>query len=360
MAGVYVSFPFCLQKCTYCNFASGVFPRSLETDYHVALRGEIAKHNWEWMPETVYLGGGTPSQMDSGALEELLASIPGRPWAEATLEAAPGTLTPEKVKRWGAAGINRVSLGVQSFVKKEIAHTGRKHTAETVAADVALLREAGIANFNIDLIAGLAWQTRESWRESLGWIEMLDAPHVSVYMLEVDEDSRLGRELLLGGVRYGAAETPSEELTAEFYESAVEHLERLGIARYEISNFARPGLESLHNLKYWRREPYAGFGADAHSFDGRRRWQNVESPDAYVKNPARVDETVADAREERFYVGLRLREGIRPEPEDWRYFEKPIQRFLEAGLLEQEGDRLRLTARGVLLSNEVFQEFLTA
>src|SRR5437764_1228453 len=187
--------------------------------------------------------------MDPAALTALLELVPGLPWVEATLEAAPGGITREKARAWSAAGINRASLGVQTFVPREIARTGRKHTAEIVAAEVALLRDCGIRNINIDLIAGLSGQTEASWRESLDWIERLAPEHVSVYMLEVDDDSRLGRELQLGGVRYGAADAPSEDLTADLYEIAAARLAQMGIARYEISNFARPGMESRHNLK---------------------------------------------------------------------------------------------------------------
>jgi oxygen-independent coproporphyrinogen-3 oxidase len=357
--GVYLSYPFCAQKCTYCNFASGVFPRSLEPRYLEALRAELRAHAWQWTPETVYLGGGTPSQMDPAALAELLGLIPGRPWSEATIEAAPGTITSDKARAWAAAGINRVSLGAQSFVEAEIRRTGRKHTAETVASDVSALAAAGIANYNIDLIAGLAAQTESSWRESLDWIARLDPPHVSIYMLEIDDDSRLGHELRLGGIRYFANETPSEDQTAGFYEIAVERLATLGIARYEISNFARPGFESRHNLKYWKLEHYAGFGADAHSFDGRTRTQNPESVEDYVDRRT-PESTPANALEERFFVGLRLMRGIRPEPEEWARFDQPIRRFADAGLLETEDGVLRLTPRGVMLSNEIFQEFLTA
>jgi len=290
----------------------------------------------------------------------MLAAVPGRPWKEATLEAAPGTITAEKADTWAESGINRVSLGVQSFLQEEIAATGRKHTAETVVNDIEILRKAGIANYNIDLIAGLARQTIKSWRKSLDWIEKLAPPHVSVYMLEVDDDSRLGREKLLGGVRYGAETTPSETETAEMYEFAVERLEALGIRRYEISNFARPGFESIHNLKYWRFEPYIGFGSDAHSFDGVSRWQNVESPAEYVKHLAARETVTADLCEEKFFVGLRLMEGVRPTLDEWRRFDRPIRRFVDEGLLESSGDMLRLTSRGVMLSNEVFQEFLTS
>jgi oxygen-independent coproporphyrinogen-3 oxidase len=180
-------------------------------------------------------------------------------------------------------------------------------------------------------------------------------------MLEVDEDSRLGKEMLLGGVRYGALDTPSDEATADFYELAVARLAALGIARYEISNFARPGMESRHNLKYWTLLPYAGFGADAHSFDGRMRRQNPESIDDYLPGaglPANHAEDTPHLSDERIFLGLRLSAGIRPDAGEWRRFDAPIQRFLDAGLLETDGEMLRLTGRGVLLSNEVFQEFL--
>ena len=355
--GVYISYPFCAQKCTYCNFASGVHPPDLERRYLDALTCEIESHDWAWKPDTVYLGGGTPSNLDAGALENLLRLVTGRPWAEATLEAAPGGITPDRARAWAAAGINRVSLGVQSFVEREIRRTGRKHTAEIVACEIAILRDAGLGNINIDLIAGLSGQTAASWSESLDWIARLEPPHVSVYMLEIDQDSRLGQEMLLGGVRYGASDTPSEDQTAAFYEAAVERLAALGIPRYEISNFARPGAESRHNLKYWRLEPYVGFGADAHSYDGRVRRQNPESIADYLAGPAPAAEPAGD--DERLFVGLRLAAGVRPTPADWRRFDAPIRRFVDAGLLEADDGILRLTARGVMLSNEVFQEFLT-
>jgi oxygen-independent coproporphyrinogen-3 oxidase len=355
--GVYLSYPFCAQKCTYCNFASGVFPRDLERQYVTSLAAELRAHTWGWKPETVYWGGGTPSILGTEDLGALMALIPGRPWTEATLEASPGTITPERARAWAACGINRVSLGVQSFVECEIRRTGRKHTAQVVQDEIAVLREADITNINIDLIAGLAGQTDAGWQESLDWIERLTPPHVSVYMLEVDEDSRLGHEMLLGGVRYGAAETPGDDQTAAFYEAAAARLAALGIPRYEISNFARPGFESQHNLKYWKLESYAGFGADAHSFDGCTRRQNPESAREYVEGRA-SESAPAHLDEERFYVGLRLAEGVRPAPTEWQRFAAPIQRFLDAGLLETQAGMLRLTGRGVLLSNEVFQEFL--
>jgi len=305
------------------------------------------------------LGGGTPSLIAAEALAAVLDAIPGRPWPEATMEAAPGSLTPERIRAWREAGINRVSLGVQSFVQKELARTGRRHTAEIVEREIALLRDAGIESINVDLIAGLPGQTEASFRESLDWVERLGAPHVSVYMLEVDEDSRLGRELLVLGSRYGAADVPDEDSIADFYELAVDRLERIGIPRYEISNFARPGFESRHNLKYWKREPYLGFGSDAHSFDGTERWQNPESATEYVANPRATVRTLVDPQSEKCFLGLRLREGVEAAALT-DAFEDVIERFLGEGLLERAGSRVRLTSRGVMLSNEVFAEFTGA
>src|SRR3979490_2216853 len=189
MPGVYISYPFCAQKCSFCNFASGVFPRELEIEYIKALKGELAGHEWDWTPDTVYLGGGAPSQMEPGQLGDLLRAIPGVPWKEATMESAPGTITAGNISGWRTAGINRVSLGVQSFDAAELARTGRKHDASVVASDYALINAGGIENINLDLIAGMPGQTLKSWHDSLDWIERLAPPHVSVYLFEVDEDS---------------------------------------------------------------------------------------------------------------------------------------------------------------------------
>jgi len=353
--GVYLSYPFCAQKCTYCNFASGVFPREWEPRYIDALCSELAATEWPWTPDTVYLGGGTPSQIDPAALTRVMAAIPGKPWREATMEAAPGGLTDERIRAWRTAGIGRVSLGVQSFVTKELARTGRKHTAEIVEREVCMLRAAGISAINIDLIAGLPGQTHTSWQESLDWVEKLAAPHVSVYMLEVDEDSRLGLEILKNGARYGASDVPDEDAIADFYEAAVDRLARIGLPRYEISNFARPGFESIHNLKYWKREPYLGFGADAHSFDGTMRWQNPEAAAQYVSGFQTPPRTSADSIGERYFLGLRLSEGLVCENTP---FQEVIDRFTRDGLLERQENRIRLTPRGVLLSNEVFAAFV--
>lgn len=357
MAGVYISYPFCTQKCTFCNFASGVSSIDARIRYEQHLLREVRAYQWRWAPETLYVGGGTPSLMRFEFFSELLEAIPRQRVSEATLECAPGTISAEATAFWRECGINRISLGVQSFVIAELRQTGRRHTAEIVEREIAMLRQAGIKNINIDLIAGLPGQTRESWQTSIHWVERLAPPHVSVYIFEMDDDSRLGKEILSGGQRYGAGTVPSDHLTAELYETAVDRLARIGLPRYEISNFARPGYESRHNLKYWQLESYAGFGLDAHSFDGAQRWSNPDSMSAYLAT-ALSESVAADAAEEHFFVGLRLTRGIEPTPQEWLRFAQPIDKWIAAGMLERAGPRLLLSDRGVLLSNEIFADFI--
>ena len=354
---MYISYPFCAQKCSFCNFASGIFDAEAKARYLRIVLGQLRAYDWRDVPETLYIGGGTPSLMVLEDLQQIERAVPSEELIEVTIECAPGTLTPDLPAGWKRAGINRVSLGVQSFIAAELRQTGRRHTAETVAHDLALLHTAGIHNINLDLIAGLPGQTRESWDLSLDWIERLAPPHVSVYLFELDEDSRLGKEALLGGIRYGANLLPSDDLAADFYERAVMRLAAIGIERYEISNFARAGFESKHNLKYWRLDPYVGFGLDAHSFDGRLRSSTPDTLDDFF-NQGRQNVVEVDPSEEHFFVGLRLAAGMEPSAQEWSRFARPITKWLDAGLLEQAGARLRLSDRGFLLSNEVLQEFI--
>jgi oxygen-independent coproporphyrinogen-3 oxidase len=359
VAGIYISYPFCSQKCSFCNFASGVSPSGVRQRYEERLLQDVRSHNWTFSPETLYFGGGTPSLMPLNLLEDLTNAIPRDRLREATLECAPGTVNAVRAAQWARCGINRISLGVQSFVTAELARTGRRHTAETVQRDVEILRAAGIRNLNLDLIAGLPGQTHESWAESLAWLKRLQPPHVSVYIFEIDEDSRLGKEILASGSRYGASDLPSDDLTAEFYETAVEYLAGIGLARYEISNFARPGMESAHNLKYWRLEPYAGFGLDAHSFDGHARWSTPDTLLAFLEDGGDSTRRMpSDRVEEHFFVGLRLAAGIEPQPSERARFAEPIRKWISNGMLIEDGPKLRLSDRGVLLSNEILQEFI--
>ena len=276
--GIYISVPFCRTKCSYCNFASDVFSRVLFDRYvdrvcaDMQRAPEIAQRmggHFDPSVDSVYLGGGTPTVLNLDQLQRLFVTLSQNfgllPGAEVTVECAPGTLNDAVLEVLQRCGVNRVSLGVQSFVDKEAASVGRLHKRQTVLDDLVRLRAAGIVNINVDLIAGLPHQTAESWDTSLSELIASGAPHASLYMLEVDEDSRLGRELIAGGTKYHAHFVPDEDLTADFYIAGCERLESAGLRQYEISNFARAEQQSRHNLKYWTRQPYLGFGVDAHS-----------------------------------------------------------------------------------------------
>lgn len=387
-AGIYVSVPFCRQKCTYCNFASDAYASELLPKYLRLLESEILHRSaiqqaggipaWEdAAADSIYLGGGTPGLLSTEQLHSLLravrASFRVDAGAEITLEASPENVTPASASGWAAGGVNRISMGVQSMVTRELRAVGRMHDAETVRRAFAALRSAGIENISADLIAGLPFQTAQSWRVSLDALLELEPSHLSVYMLEVDEDSRLGRELLKGGSRYRAGAVPPEEQVADFYCAAVEILREAGFEHYEISNFARSGFESRHNLKYWTDAPYFGFGVEAHSYDGERRWANTDSLERYLETMERGESPIADCKvlgpqerlEERLFLGLRYRGGVSLAQlsEEFavdisRQYEGTIQEFCDVGWVEQDGDRLRLTDRGLLFSNEVFAGFL--
>jgi oxygen-independent coproporphyrinogen-3 oxidase len=473
--GLYISIPFCRTKCSYCNFASDVFSKSAYENYVARLLEDIANSRqlaselgcalgaahgctYDETADSIYLGGGTPSILEAAQLRRIFAAVRGHfavtPDAEITVECAPGTLTPALIETLLQCGVNRVSLGVQSFVDQEAQSVGRLHKRATVLEEIGRLRAAGLANINIDLIAGLPHQTAESWAFSLSETIATGVPHASVYMLEVDEDSRLGRELIAGGARYHAHFVPDDDATADFYQQACEMLASAGIAQYEISNFARTAShsrngqlqsnEARHNLKYWTRQPYLGFGVDAHSMLERIVWGRApsracpersrrvqaerssaaarahgnsgfaiagveedryhavrfatpDSLDAYMNRaPHTVTPVSAQAAiEESFFLGLRLNRGIdlerlRTESRFWEghdfsravnaagmtalaaeatrasrqeftpvaTWESAIRQCVQDGLLEQQGTTLRLTARGRLLSNEVFARFL--
>jgi oxygen-independent coproporphyrinogen-3 oxidase len=327
--------------------------------------------------DSIYLGGGTPGLLSGEQLCSLMNPLRERfviaDNAEITLEASPENVAVERAAAWAACGFNRVSLGVQSMVSKELRAVGRMHTAATVSGAVAILRHAGIENVSLDLIAGLPHQSTASWETTLQHVLELAPPHLSVYMLEVDADSSLGGELLRGGSRYAASAVPSEDVVVEMYSRAIERFAKAGLEQYEISNFARPGGASCHNEKYWTGLPYVGFGVDAHSYDGSRRWANDDSIPGYLEAVERGGSPIREQRalspleklEERFFLGLRRRQGILLSTIFDGYgeavrdaYQDRIDRFRETGWLEIQGDRARLTHRGVLFSNEVFAGLL--
>ena len=398
--GVYISIPFCKAKCTFCNFASDVFAPERMQQYVERVCAEIRASRVKavglgavlpGVVDTIYFGGGTPSLLGAEQMQEIFAALRGEfavtRDAEITLECAPGQLADATLEELLRQGMNRVSFGVQSFVDTEAKAVGRLHTREMCLAEIARMRAAGVENINVDLIVGLPGQTAESWRESVELTVASGVPHVSVYMLEVDEDSRLGREMLADGSRYGARGAPSDDETAEWYGSACQRLESGGIAQYEISNFAREGSSSRHNVKYWRREAYVGFGLDAHSMlrsgAGAVRWAitddlaRYEVQDTRSKGDAGLVQMNRGAGpgvevvgreqgfEEAMFLGLRMNAGVDLEVLHLEFGEvlmrdavAALGDVVEAGLVVREGSRVRLTMKGRMASNEVFSRLL--
>lgn len=386
--GIYISVPFCKAKCTFCNFASGAF--GLERmDAYVdgmceemrASRDRAAELGAE-LPltvDSVYFGGGTPSLLEPAQLRRIFEALRGEfhleSSAEITLECAPGQISDATLEETIRLGVNRVSFGVQSFVDAETAAVGRLHTAKMCLAEIARVRAAGVAEISLDLVAGLPRQTALSWETSLDAVIESGVNHASVYMLEVDDESRLGKELIAGGPRYQATAVPSDEAITEFYARACDRFQAAGLKQYEISNFARQGSASRHNLKYWRRQPYLGFGVDAHSMlrRGARadlravRFANSDSLEAYAAGEGReVTEINADAAfEEALFLGLRMNVGVDLAELEAEFGAvrvsgslESLRELVEGGLLRREGERLMLTERGRIVSNEVFGELL--
>jgi len=382
--GIYISIPFCRSKCSYCNFASGVFSQdrmarftervcadiqnasSVAEDIHTTLDRKV---------DTIYLGGGTPSilppEMFQKIISDLRSEFDVATDLEFTVECAPGTISDHMLDAFLLTGVNRISMGVQSFVDQEARAVARMHDRETTIRDVERLRSRGINNINLDLIAGLPHQTVESWQYSIKELIALKTPHASVYMLEVDEDSRLGRELIAGGAKYHAHHVPDNDLIADMYEYACDEFNASGIHQYEISNFAKDGESSIHNMKYWQRKPYFGFGLDAHSFLPMQQSDGVESVrfsttddlESFLKEPAHEINTVshAQAEEEKLFLGLRLNQGISiHHGSNSATTAATLNELLDQGLLFQTNSNIFLSPRGRLISNDVFAKFIGA
>lgn len=386
--GVYIQFPFCASKCSFCNFSSRVArPQVLEA-YVEALLVEINHLRDLYAPypfrrdlaelavDTIYLGGGTPSILGGEQLEKIVhnlrCSFRLAPEAEFTLEMTPGSAGSEFLSSARSLGVNRLSLGAQSLDDRELRAVGRLHCAQDTCDLVKEARRAGYGNINLDLIAGLPHQQQISWRGSLAVVRELRPEHISVYLFEMDEKSRLGAELLRHGDRYHAESVPDDDFLADAYEFARAELTEAGYTHYEISNFALPGFESRHNLKYWQLQPYLGLGAGAHSFDGAHRWANETHDEVYRQKLARGESPVAEWRplnawerlEEYFFLGLRKRAGIdlATARELWGGplpgWEAKISALVREGWLERQADRVRVPPHAFLVSNEIFQEFL--
>jgi oxygen-independent coproporphyrinogen-3 oxidase len=383
--GIYVSVPFCRAKCSFCNFASGVSSPAAIEAYVAKLCHEIAAApqtaarlhaNIPRTADTLYFGGGTPSLLEPAQLRRIFTTLRQTfhiaPSAEITLEAAPGQIADAVLDEAQRQGVNRISLGVQSFVDRESAAVGRSHTERDCIHEILRLQAAGATNIGADLIAGLPYQTAASWQHSLDIATTIGLTHLSIYMLEIDEDSRLGREVIAGGQRFHAHGVPADELAAEFYETACNQLPQQGFPQYEISNFAHPAHQSRHNRKYWQRAPYIGFGLDAHSMllrsNSAVRFANSEELSHYgaeATPPTPTDIFEREAFEETIFLGLRMNEGLSLSHLRQEFpieliapAEDAATELIRNELMTGHNGYWQLTLRGRLLSNDVFTNLL--
>jgi oxygen-independent coproporphyrinogen III oxidase len=371
MLGVYLHIPFCSSICNYCNFNRGLYDEALKTRYVAALRREIASAP-HGRADTIFFGGGTPSLLDPDDVAGVIQSVRERfdlePGAEITLETNPETVDRAKLERFRAAGVNRISFGVQSFVDAELKRLGRIHSADRARAAVRDARASGFDNVSLDLMMWLPGQSVAAWLGNVDALVEAAPDHASLYLLELYPNAPLKEEMARGGWSLA----PDDD-AAEMYVRAMETLERAGLEQYEISNVARSGMASRHNLKYWTDGEWLGFGCGAHSTHGGARWKNVAGTEDYI---ARVmsgvdpgtDRRVMSANdrlEDALFTGLRLSAGIDIEAigarygrDVWRHYGAALEPFLEARWVVREGPRLRLTRDGMLMANEVMAIFV--
>lgn len=366
--GVYVHIPFCEQRCYYCAFTVAVSPEQAYEPYVRRLLREIQISQFTEVPETIFFGGGTPSIVDGHWIQHILEALP-KGALEISLEANPGTLGEPKLEQYALAGVNRISLGVQSFQDEDLKNAGRLHSAADVFRDLETLRSYGFNNINIDLIAGLPHQRLDVWRQNLSNVEQVRPEHVSIYMLDVEDRSVWGKS---------PSNIPNDDVFVKCYMEAAERLSKAGYIHYEISNWALPGCECRHNLKYWTGVPYRGFGVSAHSFTRtgcskfKRFWNTVslkeyqDMLDAGRLPIAGEEELTREMRlEEAFLIGLRRTTGfdiwrVADElgieyPQEW--FDQVCE-LEDAGWIQFDGKFLRLTSSGWLLANGVTEELL--
>ena len=370
--GLYVHVPFCSSICNYCNFNRGLLDDELKRRYVEAVSTEIARSGDGSAADTLFFGGGTPSLLAPAEVARIVDAcrrafaVPSR--AEVTLEMNPETVTVDYVSEVQEAGVNRLSIGVQSFDDGELARLGRRHSADDAAAALAAARAAGCRDVSLDLMLWLPAQTRDQCAASVDRLVDLAPDHASLYLLEVYPNAPLRDEM----ARAGWSQAPDDD-AASMYLDALRRTDAAGLVQYEISNVARPGRRSRHNLKYWQDGEWLGFGCGAHSRRGGWRWRNVSETARYVDAVARGESPAQERRAlpaaerlgDALFMGLRLTQGIDLGTIRRRYGVDVLERygtrldpFFEAGMLVAEADRMRLTRRGMLLASEVMQAFV--
>ena len=369
--GVYVHIPFCSAICNYCNFNRGLFDADLKARYVDALIREIGRAE-PGPAETIFFGGGTPSLLDPGDVARIIAAVRARvdldPDSEITLETNPETVDRGKLEQFRAAGVNRLSFGVQSFHDAELKRLGRIHSADRARAAVREARDAGFDNVSLDLMMWLPGQSVASWLANVDALIEAGPDHASLYLLELYPNAPLKEDMARGGWSLA----PDDD-AAEMYLRAMERLEAAGLRQYEISNVAKPGRESRHNVKYWTDGEWLAFGCGAHGTRHGIRYKNVSSTTDYIDRIVSGADPVAERRtltaserlEEVLFTGLRLTAGVdldgieaRYGVDVWARYGDQLRPFLDAGCLIREGGRLRLTRDGMLLANEVMAVFV--
>jgi oxygen-independent coproporphyrinogen-3 oxidase len=370
--GLYVHIPFCSSICNYCNFNRGLFEADLKARYVAALGREILQTGQGERADTIYFGGGTPSLLEPGEIGSLIAAcrqaFDVAPDAEVTLETNPETSSAERMEQFRSAGVNRISFGAQSFRDAELRRLGRLHSAARAREAVGEARRAGFANVSLDLMMWLPQQTPADWRETVEGLLDVGPEHASLYLLELYPNAPLKEDM----ARAGWSLAPDDD-AAEMYMWSLGRLDEAGYHQYEISNVARQGAESRHNLKYWTDGEWLGFGCGAHSTRGGARWKNVAGTREYVDRIAAGQAAEVERRElsrqerleEALFTGLRLTAGVHIEEagreygaDVWGQYGEALAPFLSAGLLEREGPVLRLTRRGMLVANEIMSVFV--
>ena len=367
MRGLYVHIPFCLKKCKYCDFTSYVGCEKHFADYIKCLKNEMRGYKGEKI-DTVFLGGGTPSILSAQLLEdmikEIFATFSVTPEAEFTIESNPKTLTFEKLKLLRELGVNRLSIGVQSFIDDELKKIGRIHTSKDAEEAITQAKKAGFSNINLDLMFSIPEQTKESFQKSIDTAMALNPEHISAYSLILEEGTPLYFE-----VENGEVFLPDEECDRANYRYVCDKLKANGYIQYEISNFSKVGYECRHNLKYWDCDEYIGVGVSAHSYYNGKRFFNTDNLEKYLNGEYREDLgeilTVDDKISEYVIMGFRKTEGInkfeflnRFGVDFYERFKNPLDKFLNLNLIEERGEFFRLTFEGINLSNSVLCEFL--
>ena len=379
--GIYIHIPFCKQKCSYCDFVSFPKDKSIQEQYIQALIKEIKERKIELQnlqeecqASTVYVGGGTPSYIEANAIKQILEEIKQvyriENDAEFTIEMNPGTISEEKLIIYKESGINRISIGLQTTQDNLLKQIGRIHTYEQFLENYKLARKLGFSNINVDLMIGLPNQNMKNVEESIERVIKLNPEHISVYSLILEEGTKLYEQYLKNEL-----ELPTEEMERDMYWKVKEKLEKAGYRQYEISNFAKQGKESKHNLACWNQKEYLGFGLAAHSYLENTRYSNTEDIEEYMKNielgkltKNRIlheTQTEEDKRKEYMLLGLRKIEGVSISKFKEKFvqnplfiFRKELNRLVEEKLITVELDQIKLTPKGLDLANIVWEEFV--